>query len=82
MMLTLLGSGAFLPPELTLLGLHLEPEQALFGLGGLMRWSAQIPLSWVREPGASSVRVAAEQMRQAARAWFTRLPARVGRKRP
>ncbi len=82
MMLTLLGSGAFLPPQLTLLGLRLEPEQVLFGLGGLMRWSAQIPLSWVHEPGASSVRVAAEQMRQAAGAWFARLAPRAGRKRP
>ncbi len=73
MMLTLLGSGAFLPPRLTLWGLRLEPEQVLFGLGGLMRWSAQVPLSWVREPGAASVRAAMHEARRAARTWVARL---------
>ncbi|GAB4505949.1 MAG: MFS transporter [Anaerolineales bacterium] len=73
MMLTLLASGAFLPPKLVLLGLHLEPEQVLFGLGGLMRWSAQIPLSWVHEPGGASVRAALREGRRAAGAWVARV---------
>ncbi len=82
MMLTLLASGAFLPPQLTLWGLHLEPEQVLFGLGGFMRWSAQLPLSWVQEPGAASVRAAMREARQNIRAWATRLRRRRTQGRP
>lgn len=56
MMLTLLMSGAFLPTTaLDVAGLHFEPEQVLFGLGGLVRWSTQIPLTWIHEPRAQSV---------------------------
>ena len=55
MMVTLLLSGAFLPSPMTVLGLHLQPEQVLFGLGGLLRWSTHIPLSWVHEPRGGSV---------------------------
>ncbi len=82
MMLTLLASGAFLPSELTLLGLHLQPEQVLFGLGGLLRWSTQIPLSWVREPGTSSVRAAMGEVRRAAGDWLSRRLTRAARRRP
>lgn len=82
MMLTLLGSGAFLPSGMVLLGLHLEPEQVLFGLGGLMRWSAQIPLSWVHEPRGVSVRVAMREARRAAGAWVARFSRRLARRGP
>ncbi len=46
---TMLASGIFLPPALAIGGISLEPEQVLFGLTGMARWSAQIPLSWVRD---------------------------------
>ena len=49
MMTTMLVSGAFLPRHLEIGNIRLEPEQVLFGLTGIARWSAQIPLSLVRE---------------------------------
>ena len=49
MMTTMLVSGFFLPQYFEIGNIHLEPEQVLFGLSGLARWSAQIPLSLVRE---------------------------------
>jgi len=55
MMMTMLVSGIFLPHHLEIGSLHLEPEQVLFGLTGIARWSAQIPLSLVREPKSGSV---------------------------
>ena len=55
MMATMLASGAFLPQRFEIGSISLEPEQVLFGLTGLARWSAQIPLSMVREPKSKSV---------------------------
>jgi hypothetical protein len=55
MMATMLLSGAFLPRSTVIGGIGLEPEQVLFALTGIARWSAQIPLSLVREPGARPV---------------------------
>jgi hypothetical protein len=34
---------------LNVVGFHLEPEQVLFGMTGILRWTAHIPLSWVQE---------------------------------
>jgi MFS family permease len=55
MMTTMLVSGAFLPQRLEIGNISLEPEQVLFGLTGIARWSAQIPLSSIREPKAKPV---------------------------
>jgi MFS family permease len=55
MMITMLVSGLFLPNPLEIGGFHLEPEQVLFGLTGIARWSAQIPLSLIREPKSRPV---------------------------
>ncbi len=55
MMTTMLVSGFFLPQHLDIGSIHLEPEQVLFGLTGIARWSAQIPLSLVREPKSRPV---------------------------
>ncbi|HWR59765.1 MAG TPA: MFS transporter, partial [Thermodesulfovibrionales bacterium] len=55
MMTTMLLSGAFLPRVIEISGLRLEPEQVLFALTGLARWSAQAPLSWVLEPRSRPV---------------------------
>ena len=49
MMTTMLVSGLFLPQHLEISGIHLQPEQVLFGITGIARWSAQIPLSLVRD---------------------------------
>lgn len=49
---TMLLSGVFLPPSMHILGLSLESEQVLFGLTGLVRWSALIPLAFIVEPAA------------------------------
>jgi hypothetical protein len=79
MMVTLLASGAFLPAPMTLLGLRLEPEQILFGLGGVLRWTTQIPLSWVREPRGESVGSVVRYAGQYAR---TRMARARGRSKP
>jgi MFS family permease len=50
MITTMLLSGILLPKSMSVLGMHLEPEQVLFGLTGLLRWTAHVPLSWVTEP--------------------------------
>jgi len=50
MIVTMLLSGILLPKYMSVLGMHLEPEQVLFGLTGLLRWTAHVPLSWVTEP--------------------------------
>jgi MFS family permease len=55
MMTTMLLSGAFLPRHLEVSGLRLEPEQVLFALSGIARWSAQLPLFRVREPRSKPV---------------------------
>jgi len=55
MMTTMLVSGFFLPQYFEIGSIHLEPEQVLFGLSGIARWSAQIPLSLVREPKSRPV---------------------------
>lgn len=54
-MVTLFLSGALLPPPMEILGRHLEPEQVLFGLGALARWTTELPLSWVHEANARPV---------------------------
>jgi MFS family permease len=48
-MVTMLACSIYLPPPMTVFGLRLEPEQVLFGLTGLLRFTTQIPLSRVRE---------------------------------
>ena len=55
MMTTMLASGLFLPQHLEIGSIHLEPEQVLFGITGIARWSAQIPLSFIREPKSRPV---------------------------
>lgn len=49
MMLSTLLSGVFFPQAATIAGWHLEPEQVVFGAGGILRWLAIIPLLAVRE---------------------------------
>jgi MFS family permease len=49
MIITMLLSGFLLPRALDFFGLHLEPEQVLFGITGILRWTAHIPLGWVHE---------------------------------
>ena len=49
MIISMLLSGFLLPQALNVVGFHLEPEQVLFGMTGILRWTAHIPLSWVKE---------------------------------
>jgi len=46
-------SGTFLPPAMDLFGLHLLPEQVLFGLTSVFRLTAIIPLIGVFEHRAA-----------------------------
>lgn len=55
MMATMLVSSALLPPPVEWLGLHLEPEQVLFALTAVGRWTTQIPLTFIREDRARPV---------------------------
>ncbi len=53
---TMLGSGIYLATgPVDIFGWTLHPEQVQFGLGGLLRWTAIIPLAWVAEPTAKPV---------------------------
>jgi len=56
MMTTTMLSGIFYPKELQFLFLNLKSEQVLFGLTGLLRWSAIIPLLWISEAKSKSLR--------------------------
>lgn len=49
-MTTMLLSGLLLPPRLPIGARTLEPEQVLFAITGLLRWTTLIPLSWIAEP--------------------------------
>lgn len=49
MVITMLASGVFLPQSLVIGEIHLQPEQVLFGLTGIARWTAQIPLCLVQD---------------------------------
>jgi MFS family permease len=56
MMFTTLLSGLFFPPNITILNLRLEPEQILFAITGVLRWTAIIPLLWIAEAKSKSLR--------------------------
>jgi len=49
MMITTLLSGFLFPPAMKLGPLELQPEQVLFGITGVLRWTAEIPLLWIRD---------------------------------
>lgn len=49
MMITMLFSGACLPSAITIGGWRFEPEQVLFAMTGVLRWSTLLPLSWIDE---------------------------------
>lgn len=56
MMLSTLASGIFYPEKLMIGSLLLEPEQVIFGVGGIMRWLSLIPLAFVVERRGVSLR--------------------------
>ncbi len=64
MMSTMLLSGTFFPNEMYLFGLKLEPEQVLFALTGVLRWTAEIPLHYVKEAGGVPFRRTLIEVRQ------------------
>jgi len=67
MIITMLLSGFFLPRPMEILGLYLHPEQVLFGLTGLLRWTAHVPLSWVEEPKSQPFGALMYYLRQSAK---------------
>ena len=56
MMCTTLLSGILFPKAITIMHLYLEPEQVIFGIGGLARWTAFIPLLFVVEAKSVSLK--------------------------
>ena len=56
MMLTTMLSGVLYPAKLDYGIINLEPEQIIFGIGGLMRWTAIIPLIFIQETKSGSIR--------------------------
>lgn len=50
MMITALLSSQLLITDWQAGAIHWEAEQLLFSLGGIMRWTAIIPLLWIKEP--------------------------------
>jgi MFS family permease len=81
MMLTMILSGAFLPPALTLRGWTLSPEQVLFGATALLRWTALIPLLWVHEAELPSTVETLLTLRQFAKVRIAYLAERIIRRR-
>ncbi len=75
MMLTILLSGVLLPPPVRGLGLSLHPEQVLFLIGGVIRLTSQIPLSWVQEPAEVPMRFVLRRVQQYAKVRIVTLPA-------
>ncbi len=64
MVVTMLISGVFLPPALKIGNLEIISEQVLFGLTGLFRWTAIIPLLWIHEPNSKPLRLALSFLNQ------------------
>jgi len=58
MMLSTLASGIFYPDVMDVGFRIIEPEQVVFGIGGLMRWLALIPLALVVEKKGTPLRQA------------------------
>ncbi|MDD2227891.1 MAG: MFS transporter [Candidatus Cloacimonetes bacterium] len=58
MMLSTLASGIFYPGKMDVGIRILEPEQVIFGIGGIMRWLAIIPLFFVVEKRGTPLRKA------------------------
>ncbi len=67
MIITMILSGIMLPRAVDVIGFHLEPEQVLFGITGLARWTANIPLSWVEEPKSKPFGALLYYIRQSAK---------------
>lgn len=65
MMASTLVSGLLFPGDLHLGSLHLEPEQVIFGIGGVLRWFTIIPLLLVVESRSVPLRQAMSDVRQA-----------------
>lgn len=81
MMATMLLSGIFLPQPLALGPLSLQSEQVLFGLTGLLRWTALIPLRLIAEPEVPSTAEAFVTLQNYARVRIVRAARRVARRR-
>jgi Na+/melibiose symporter-like transporter len=56
MLLSILLSGLFFPSSIKIFNLNLKPEQVLFGVTGVLRLSAEIPLYFVNEIKAVPLR--------------------------
>ncbi len=73
MMLTMLLSGALIPPARSIGPLELEPEQILFMLTGFARWTALIPLIWIKEKRAKPTGEMIVQMSRYAKVRIARM---------
>ncbi len=79
MMTTMLLSGFLLPGEIHVFGFHLLPEQVLFGITGILRWTAHIPLSFVQEAKAQPFGALMYYLRQSAKVRIVQLVGFVAR---
>ncbi len=73
MMTTMLLSGLVIPEDPGTTWLNLQPEQVLFALTGILRWTTQIPLSWIDEPHQKPFGDALVYMRQFAKVRIVKL---------
>jgi MFS family permease len=64
MVLSMLASGFFMPDGFSLFGKYLFPEQVLFLITAVVRFSAEIPLSWVNEPDSTDMGVLVRRFNQ------------------
>jgi MFS family permease len=63
-MVTMLASGVLMPGGMMLFGRLLYPEQVLFLATAVARLTAEIPISWVREPSSVAVGEILERLQQ------------------
>ncbi|MDD3804014.1 MAG: MFS transporter [bacterium] len=73
MMFTMLLSSLFAPKPVQLFGLSLTSEQVLFGLTGVMRWTAEIPLALIKEPRSKRLREALYYFQEFAKVRITQI---------
>ena len=73
MMSSTLLSGLLYPKALELGSLHLEPEQVIFGIGGVLRWFTIIPLLLVAESRSVPLRQAMNGVLDSLYNWWKKL---------
>lgn len=82
MMITMILSGWLLPRVATMNAGRLEPEQVLFAVTGVLRWSALIPLLWIFDARSQGLTHVVVYFRQYSKVRMTHMADRMLRHLP